>query len=237
MSRTAVVVYNLGGPDSPEAVRPFLKNLFSDPMIIRLPGPLRWLVATMISRRRAPVAREIYAQIGGRSPILPETEIQADALQAALGDGYRVFIAMRYWHPFADQVARDVADWTPARVVLLPLYPQFSTTTTESFLRIWKPAAEAAGLTAPSTEICCYPEEPGFISAVARTVDVAIAKIPDGAPFRVLAEEQAALAEIAMGDNDAALARLQGLMDDADAGRALRDRAAQLIVALGGTAE
>ena len=82
MSRTAVVIYNLGGPDSPEAVRPFLKNLFSDPMILRMPAPVRAFLSRFIAWRRAPVAREIYAQIGGRSPILPETEKQAVALLA-----------------------------------------------------------------------------------------------------------------------------------------------------------
>ncbi|MEX2455367.1 MAG: ferrochelatase [Rhodospirillaceae bacterium] len=186
MSRTAVVVYNLGGPDGPDAVRPFLKNLFSDPMIIRLPWPLRWLVAELISRRRAPVAREIYAKLGGRSPILPETRKQADALQAVLGEEYRVFVAMRYWHPFADRVVRDVAAWAPDRVILLPLYPQFSTTTTGSFLRVWQAAARAAGLAAPTSEICCWPEAGGFVDAVVRRVRDALAKLPDGAPCRVL---------------------------------------------------
>jgi len=186
MSRTAVVIYNLGGPDSQEAVRPFLKNLFSDPMILRVPAPVRWFLSWFIARRRAPVAREIYAEIGGRSPILPETEKQADALQAALGDDYRVFIAMRYWHPFADAVARDVAGWNPERVILLPLYPQFSTTTTESFTRIWYPAAKAAGLAAPTSEICCWPEADGFVRAVAENTDAAIDTLSDGTPFRVL---------------------------------------------------
>lgn len=186
MSRTAVVIYNLGGPDSQEAVRPFLKNLFSDPMILRVPAPVRWFLSWLISWRRAPIAQEIYAEIGGRSPILPETEKQAAALQTALGDDYRVFIAMRYWHPFADAVARDVADWNPDRVVLLPLYPQFSTTTTESFTRIWYPAAKAAGLSVPTSEICCWPEANGFIDTVAANTDAAIDTLPEGIPFRVL---------------------------------------------------
>lgn len=186
MSRIAVVAYNLGGPDSLEAVQPFLKNLFSDPMIIRLPGPLRWLIATLISRRRAPVAREIYAKIGGRSPILPETQKQADALQTVLGDGYRVFVAMRYWHPFADQVAREVAAWAPDRVILLPLYPQFSTTTTKSFLRVWQGAAKLAGIDAPTTGICCWPENEGFVDAVARIVVDAVSELPQDIPVRVL---------------------------------------------------
>lgn len=186
MSKTAVVIYNLGGPDSPDAVRPFLKNLFSDPMILRVPAPVRWFLSWFIAWRRAPVAREIYAQIGGRSPILPETEKQADALQAALGSDFKVFVAMRYWHPFADAVARDVAAWAPDRVILLPLYPQFSTTTTESFTMAWTAAAAAAGLAVPTADICCWPEAGGFIDAVARATDAAIAKLPADTPYRIL---------------------------------------------------
>lgn len=186
MSKTAVVIYNLGGPDSPEAVRPFLKNLFSDPNILRVPGPVRWFLARFISWRRAPVAQEIYAQIGGRSPILPETEKQRDALQAVLGDDYRVFVSMRYWHPFADETAREVAAWEPDRVILLPLYPQFSTTTTQSFTQAWYPAAADAGISVPTAEICCWPEADGFIDAVARATEAAIARLPDGTPYRIL---------------------------------------------------
>jgi protoporphyrin/coproporphyrin ferrochelatase len=186
MTKIAVVIYNLGGPDSPEAVQPFLKNLFSDPMILRVPAPVRWFLARFISWRRAPVAQKIYAHIGGRSPILPETEKQRDAVQVALGDDYRVFISMRYWHPFADETARDVAAWAPERVILLPLYPQFSTTTTESFTQAWYPAAAQAGLSVPTAEICCWPEADGFIDAVTRATDAAISKLPDDAPYRIL---------------------------------------------------
>lgn len=186
MNRTAVVIYNLGGPDSPEAVRPFLRNLFSDPMILRVPAPIRWLLAMFISWRRTPVAKEIYEEIGGRSPILPETQKQASALQSILGENYKVFVAMRYWHPFAETVAKDVANWQPDNVVLLPLYPQFSTTTTESFTRVWHSATAAAGLSAPTSEICCWPEVDGFTKTVARMTDAAIDQLSEKEPFRVL---------------------------------------------------
>ena len=110
---------------------------------MRMPAPLRAVLARFIAWRRAPVAKEIYAQIGGRSPILPETEKQAEALQAELSkrlpeDDVRCFIAMRYWHPFPEQAAKDVKAWGADEVVLLPLYPQFSTTTTGSSLTAWK---------------------------------------------------------------------------------------------------
>jgi protoporphyrin/coproporphyrin ferrochelatase len=108
MSRTAVILFNLGGPDRPGAVRPFLFNLFNDRAIIALPQPLRWLIALLIAGRRAAVARAIYDKIGGSSPLLANTEAQARALEAALGPGHRCFIAMRYWHPLSEFAARAV---------------------------------------------------------------------------------------------------------------------------------
>lgn len=188
--RLAVVLFNLGGPDSPEAVKPFLFNLFSDPAIIRLPQPLRYLVARLISSRRAKPAREIYARIGGRSPIVPETEAQAAALTSAL-EGLdldvevRVFIAMRYWHPRAAEAARAVAEFGPERVVLLPLYPQFSTTTTASSFKEWREAAAKAGLSARTETIESYPVEPGFVQAQALLITEALHRAGDG-PLRLL---------------------------------------------------
>jgi ferrochelatase len=168
-TRIAVILFNLGGPDRPESVAPFLFNLFSDPAIISLPSPLRGLVARLVSRRRAPVAREIYGKIGGRSPILENTEAQAASLAARLTDlgDVRVWPCMRYWHPLTAEIVREVAAFRPTRVVLLPLYPQFSTTTTASSLAAWRKAARAAGIEAAAHTVCCYPTEPGFIAALA----------------------------------------------------------------------
>ncbi|TWB47207.1 ferrochelatase [Nitrospirillum viridazoti] len=179
--RIAVVLFNLGGPDRLEAVRPFLYNLFRDPAIIGLPAPFRQLIAHLISSRRDKVAQGIYQTLGGGSPLLPNTLAQARALEQQLWDAgtVRVFVSMRYWHPFSDAVAHDVKDWEPDEVVLLPLYPQFSTTTTASSLKDWQRAAKAAGLTAPSRSICCYPDEPGFVAAVAKLIR---AGLEDAAP-------------------------------------------------------
>jgi len=176
--RIAVVLFNLGGPDSPEAVKPFLFNLFSDEAIISAPQPFRWMIAKLISSRRAPVAREIYAHIGGKSPIVPETERQAEALERVLGDlgenggEVKCFIAMRYWHPFAGETAAKVAAFNPDKIVLLPLYPQYSTATTASSLKDWTKAwSRQVGLGPTSLksletkEICCYPEAKGWIEA------------------------------------------------------------------------
>jgi len=168
--RLAVVLFNLGGPDSPEAVQPFLFNLFNDPAIIGAPSIVRWPLAQLLSRRRAPVAKAIYEEMGGRSPIVPLTQQQSAALEKALGASgewseVKCFVAMRYWHPRAADVAREVAGFAPDQVVLLPLYPQFSTTTSGSSLREWKTAAAKAGLGAPSAAVCCHPLEKDFVAA------------------------------------------------------------------------
>lgn len=168
--KRAVVLFNLGGPDRPGAIEPFLFNLFNDPAVLRLPGPLRWPMAKAIARFRAPTARGIYDKLGGGSPLLANTERQAGALQCQLAPETRVFIAMRYWHPFADEAARAVKEWGASEILLLPLYPQFSTTTTASSLEDWQLAARRAGIVAPSRAVCCYPDEPRFIAAIAAEI-------------------------------------------------------------------
>ncbi|MDP2699259.1 ferrochelatase [Thalassospira sp.] len=173
--KRAIILFNLGGPDSPEAVQPFLFNLFNDPAIISLPNPFRWLLAKLISTRRAPVAQEIYAHIGGKSPLLELTRDQANALEKALNDGdngyeNRCFIAMRYWKPFAADTARQVRDWGADEQILLPLYPQFSTTTSGSSVKDWKAACAQVGLRTPIKTACCYPTNPGFIDASAEMI-------------------------------------------------------------------
>jgi ferrochelatase len=170
MTRVAVVLMNLGGPDSLSAVHPFLVNLFSDPAIIGLPGFLRLPLARLVARRRAAVARDIYARLGGRSPLLANTQAQAWALEAALGPGHRCFVAMRYWHPQSAETAREVAEWAPDEIVCLPLYPQFSTTTTASSLAAWRVAAARQRLTRPTHVIRCYPCEQGLVEAIAGLV-------------------------------------------------------------------
>ena len=174
MARVAVVLMNLGGPDSLAAVRPFLVNLFSDPAIIDLPGPLRGPLARLIAWRRTPVAREIYARLGGGSPLLANTRAQAQALETVLGPGHRCFIAMRYWYPFSAETAREVARWAPDQIVCLPLYPQFSTTTTASSLASWKLAAAQNGLDSPTRCIRCYPCEKGLIEALVQLIKPAL---------------------------------------------------------------
>lgn len=188
-ARLAVVLFNLGGPDSLQAVEPFLFNLFNDKAIVGLPGPVRRLVARLVARRRAPVAREIYAKIGGASPLLEFTRRQANALQERLRQREypaRVFVCMRYWHPRSDAVAREVQAFRPDRIVLLPLYPQYSTTTTASSLADWSKAGRRAGLAAPAHVVCCYPASTGFVDAVAGQVRSMLHTTRPRGSFRLL---------------------------------------------------
>ena len=168
--KVAIVLFNLGGPDSPAAVRPFLFNLFNDRRIIAAPAPVRFAIAALISTTRAKLARANYALMGGRSPILPETEAQAKALQERLAQSettlFRVFVAMRHWKPFAGETAAAVRAWGADETVLLPLYPQFSTTTTASADEAWRRAH--AG---PTRTVCCYPANTQLARAHADAIE------------------------------------------------------------------
>ncbi|MEL7028578.1 MAG: ferrochelatase [Pseudomonadota bacterium] len=185
--RVAVVLFNLGGPDSLDAVRPFLFNLFNDGAIISAPGPLRWCLAQLISRTRASSSQKIYAEMGGASPLLDWTSKQARALEeqlAARNVEAKAFIAMRYWKPLTADAVEAVRAYDPDEIVLLPLYPQFSTTTTGSSLAEWQLRSRKAGLNKPVQVVCCYPEDPSFIKAHANVLEAALTKVD--APARIL---------------------------------------------------
>ncbi|CAH2600832.1 Ferrochelatase [Rhodovastum atsumiense] len=189
--RVAIVLFNLGGPDRPESIRPFLVNLFTDPAILRVNPFLRPFLARIIARARVRPATENYARLGGRSPLLELTEQQARALEDALPDmDVRCFIAMRYWHPMSEETARAVAAWDPDEIMLLPLYPQYSTTTTGSSLTAWREAAAQVGLFKPTVSLCCYYADDDFIRAeaalVRRAWDAARAELGPDVPLRIL---------------------------------------------------
>ncbi len=189
--RVAVVLFNLGGPDRPEAIWPFLLNLFNDPAILRVPFFIRPLLARRIASARLEPARASYAVLGGRSPLLGLTREQAAALETELSEvEARCFIAMRYWHPLSDATAKAVRDWAPDEVVLLPLYPQYSSTTTGSSLTAWRAAAARAGLIAATSVVCCYPLDAGYIAATAILVrqawQKARAALDPRIPLRIL---------------------------------------------------
>ncbi len=146
MGRTGVLLLNLGGPEKLEDVRPFLYNLFSDPEIIRLPfpwlqKPLAWLISTLRSKK----SEANYMEIGGGSPLLQITEAQAQALQSKLseqGNDIQVYVGMRYWHPFTEEAIAQIKKDNIQKLVILPLYPQFSISTSGSSFRVleemWK---------------------------------------------------------------------------------------------------
>jgi ferrochelatase len=139
--KIAVVLFNLGGPDNLSAVRPFLFNLFKDKNIIRLPTILRYPLGYLISTLRYKKACKIYKKLGGGSPINHQTQKQSYTLQTALNlvehHQFKVFFCMQYWHPMHPEVIENVKQYAPDKIVLLPLYPQFSTTTTKSSLEVW----------------------------------------------------------------------------------------------------
>ena len=115
--RKAVILFNLGGPDKLESVEPFLFNLFNDPAIISIPSIFRYPLAKFISKKRAPVAKNIYREIENKSPILELTQKQANSLENNLskkGD-YKCFVVMRCWHPRASQVINQVKGYDPCK--------------------------------------------------------------------------------------------------------------------------
>jgi ferrochelatase len=178
-----VVLLQLGGPDSLEAVEPFLYNLFCDPDIIDLPLAFlfRRALARIIARRRAPRVKQYYARIGGRSPILNLTRRQAAALEGALRPALdaRVVIAMRYWHPMTDEAIDALVAAGVERVVLLPLYPHYSKTTTGSSLREWERALRRRGLRHfPVRTVTEYCEHPLYVAALVRNIGIALRRVP-----------------------------------------------------------
>lgn len=189
--KIAIVLFNLGGPDRPEAIAPFLRNLFADPAILRVPFFIRPFLARRIARARIAPATANYAFLGGRSPLLELTQQQARALTVALPTlDARCFIAMRYWHPFSLEAAGAVKAWAPDRVVLVPLYPHYSTTTTGSSLTAWREAAARVGLVAPVTTLCCWPTDAGYVRATAGLIraawEKARAALAPATPLRLL---------------------------------------------------
>ncbi len=179
MKKTAVVLLNLGGPDSLESVQPFLYNLFRDPDIFNIPFGQR-LFARVISRRRAPKVIARYRHVGGNSPINMWTERQREMLEVSLGkdvDGVSVYTAMRYWHPLVQKVAKALMEESCDRIVLLPLYPHYSITTTGSAFNEWQRCY--SGDPAAVKRISSYHEHPGYIAAINDRIDETLGRFPD----------------------------------------------------------
>ena len=165
--KKAVILFNLGGPDKLDSVEPFLFNLFNDPAIISIPSFLRYPLAKFISKRRAPIAKNIYREIGNKSPILELTQDQAKSLENNLlekGD-YKCFIVMRCWRPRASDVIKKVREYNPEEIILLALYPQFSASTSGSSINEWNKICKKENYKVKTKTICCYPTENNFIES------------------------------------------------------------------------
>jgi protoporphyrin/coproporphyrin ferrochelatase len=187
--RVGVLLFNLGGPDTLDDVRPFLFNLFADPDIIRLPWkamqkPLAWLIST----QRYKKSRGYYEKIGGGSPLRRITEEQARALELALSRRSikaRAYVAMRYWNPFTEEALDQIRRDGVTHVVVLPLYPQFSVSTTGSSLNEMTALIRKNGQYAPRTSIICnWQDDPDYIDALAATVREELSRFPDQDPAR-----------------------------------------------------
>lgn len=184
-TKVAVLLFNLGGPDSLEVVPKFLFNLFNDKAIINLPQPFRFLLAKLISNLRKRKSQQIYQQINNKSPLLEITTSQAKLLEAKLSQilpedyEYKTFVAMRYWHPRVKEVLTDLVFWQPQRIILLPLYPQFSTTTSNSsaqeFYHNFRLLQKQEKIDAEVREICCYPVEENFINSHVKQITASFA--------------------------------------------------------------
>eukprot|EP00803_Ostreobium_quekettii_P000914 evm.model.scf_621EXC.2 EVM.evm.TU.scf_621EXC.2 scf_621EXC:34609-37407(-) len=188
--KIGVLLLNLGGPESLDDVQPFLYNLFADPDIIRLPPSLAFLqpaIAGAISTLRAPQSCKGYSAIGGKSPLREITERQADVLERAIegkGQACKVYVAMRYWHPYTEEAMEQIKRDGISRLVVLPLYPQFSISTSGSSLRLLQRLFEGdrflAGLR--HTVIPSWYQRPGYVNAMADLVWQEMAKFdsPEG---------------------------------------------------------
>jgi protoporphyrin/coproporphyrin ferrochelatase len=179
------VLFQLGGPDSLDAIEPFLYNLFSDPDIIDFPFAriARQPLARLISSTRARHVKNHYAEIGGRSPILEFTRRQASALEADLRADLdaRVVVAMRYWHPFTAEAIRQLEAHAPEEVVLLPLYPQYSRTTTGSSLNEWKRCFHPNGWNPRVHAVAEFHQDAGYVGALVESIRESLAAFDDPA--------------------------------------------------------
>ena len=183
--KIAIVLLNFGGPNKLDDVKQFLFNLFYDKAVIRLPNPFRWLIAKLIATKRCETSKHIYDQIGGKSPILDWTNKQSDLLKqelsALIKEEFEVFISMRYWYPRAFEVASKIEKYNPTEVIILPLYPHYSTTTTGSgvsdFLKYYPKEVQS---------ICCYPTEHNFIRAWSENIKKSLELLEPEEDFCIL---------------------------------------------------
>jgi protoporphyrin/coproporphyrin ferrochelatase len=179
-AKTAVLLLQMGGPDSLDAVEPFLLNLFSDREIIRIgPAFLQPLIARFIARRRAPKVEKFYERIGGKSPIRELTEAQARALEERLGPEFRCFVAMRYWRPSTIEALAAIKKEGISRIVALSLYPHYSRATTGSSINELKRVLAEAGAQFQVSYIDRFYDHPLYIRALADRIGEGLASFAE----------------------------------------------------------
>ncbi|KJV56101.1 ferrochelatase [Orientia chuto str. Dubai] len=173
-NKTAIVLLNLGGPDKISEVKQFLFNLFYDKYIIQLSNPWRFLLAKAISLIRNKSSQKLYEKIGGKSPILPQTILQSEALRATLKNKllhpYEVFVAMRHWSPMINEVVLQIKEYQPEKVILLPLYPQFSISTTLSAIEEFKNSLLRNNFDLLVKTVCCYPVNTALVDGYSNII-------------------------------------------------------------------
>ena len=178
--KTAVLLLQMGGPDSLDAVEPFLLNLFTDRDIIKIgPSFLQPFIARRIVKKRAPKVRENYRQIGGKSPLRELTDQQAAALQEQLGDGYRCFVAMRYWKPFTDEALAAIQKEGITRLVALSLYPHYSRATSGSSFNELERVNKRLRQPLALSYVRSFFDNPLYIKALVEKIEKGLAGFPD----------------------------------------------------------
>jgi ferrochelatase len=191
--KIAIVLFNLGGPDSLSSVKQFLFNLFYDRAIINLPNPLRFILAKIISIIRNKKSQKIYSLIGNKSPILQETGSQKFAiiekLKSIINDDFKIFIAMRHFYPNSKEAVRRINEYNPSEIILLPLYPHFSSTTTGSSIKDFIFSFQKniySNSNIPIKAICCYPIDDQFIKSHLLLIKKSLKKLKNKEIFRIL---------------------------------------------------
>lgn len=192
--RIAIVLFNLGGPDSLKSVKQFLFNLFYDKAIINLPNPFRFFIAKIISITRNKKSQHLYSLIGNKSPLLEETESQRLALtqklKETLKEELEIFISMRYSNPSSRQVIEQINQYDPTDIILLPLYPQFSTTTTGSSIKDFMNSFHTSKVKDSQhisiKTICCYPFDNEFITSHVSIIKESLANLKNKENYRIL---------------------------------------------------
>lgn len=191
--KIAVILFNQGEPDSLDAVKSYLFKKFYDPALLPVSNPFRWMMAKSISNQCAPKARNIYREIGNKSPLMNETQKQKTRLEAQLNqlskDEYKCFSFMRYWKPYAKDILDNVKEFSPHEIILVPLYPQYSITTTGTALIDWNKQIKKKKMEFPFRVIKDYAEDDFFVDSIVRKVKEKL-KSNDLKSFRLLLSAQ-----------------------------------------------